>query len=91
MLGGSGSVLGRQSTEVIVQGDSHMVLLHLVLCRWWAIGSEEAQWVLEDNSSSITLADALGLEAVAAYGLLFPALDSTFSTCYGPQSIICIS
>jgi hypothetical protein len=68
-----------------------MMLLHLILSRWWARGSEDAQWVLKNNSSSIALANALGLDAVAAYGLLFPTLDSTLSTCYGSRLIICTS
>ena len=67
-----------------------MMLLHLTLSRCWAIRSKESQWVLEDYSPSIALTDALGLEAVAAYGLFFPALDSTFATCYRVQSINCI-
>lgn len=67
-----------------------MMLLHLILSRWWAIGSKESQWILEDYSPSIALTNALGLEAVAAYGLFFPALDSTFATCYRVQSIICM-
>lgn len=68
-----------------------MMLLHRILSQWRAIGSKESQWVLEDYSPSIALTDALGLEAVAAYGLFFPALDSTFATCYGVQSIFASS
>jgi hypothetical protein len=67
-----------------------MMLLHLIVPRRWAIGSKDAQWVLEHHPSSIALANTLGLDAVAAYGLLFPAFDSTFATCYGSWSIICI-
>ena len=66
------------------------MLLHLTLSRWWAIGSKESQWVLEDYSPSIALTYALGLEAVAAYRLFLPALDATLATCYRVQSIICI-
>jgi hypothetical protein len=66
-----------------------MMLLHLIVPRGWSIRAEDAQWVLEHNSSSIALANTLGLDAVAAYGLLFPTFDSTFPTCYGSRSIIC--
>lgn len=56
-----------------------MMLMHLIVPWRWAI---DAQWVLEHNSSRIALANTLGLNTVAAYGLLFSTFDSTFATCY---------
>lgn len=81
MLGGGSGMLCRERI-VMEQRHMHMLLQDLrMLALRWSKCPRYTQRVFENHALGITLANALGFEAIGAYWLFLPTLDTSFATC----------